>query len=79
MLESQTSSGDTIREIPDVSKLFKTPKMVPPKTPMTAPEPTPADEKREAMTNERDMARRYGGKGRASTVLTGQGASGTLG
>ena len=62
-----------------MSKLFKKPKVLPPQTPMTTPEPTAADERKAQTDTERDLVRKYGGKGRASTVLTGQGASGMLG
>lgn len=55
--------------------------MIPPATPLNTvpPAPTPADEKQAQLGMERDNQRRYGNKGRASTVLTGQGAGSTLG
>jgi len=57
------------------------PRVIQPQTPLTAApaSPTPADERKAAIDTERGMKRRYGDKGRASTVLTGQGASNALG
>lgn len=62
-----------------MSGLFSRPKPIPPATPLSVPEPTPADEKAAAIDTERGLRRKYGDKGRASTVLTGQGSSNTLG
>ncbi len=60
---------------------MKRPKPYVPQTPLSMQpvEPTPADEGAAARDTERKMQRRYGNRGRAATVLTGQGASGALG
>ena len=64
-----------------MSGLFSRPSM-PAVTPITAPDqpkpPTPADEKAASIATERDLLKKYN-SGRASTILTGQGANNTLG
>jgi hypothetical protein len=64
-----------------MGSLFKKPQMIQPQTPLTPvpTSPSVADEKRESVDAERKMIKKYGNQGRASTVLTGQGASNTLG
>lgn len=67
-----------------MSGLFSKPKIVQPKTPLNTAPPveTPQQamtrQKQEGIKAERGMLKRYGGQGRASTVLT-QGKSGKLG
>ena len=65
-----------------MGSLFGSKPQMPAVTPLTAAEqpkaPTAADEKAAGIATERDLLKKYN-SGRASTVLTGQGANNTLG
>jgi hypothetical protein len=59
---------------------MKRPK-IQPATPIATPlpSPTPADEKKSAITTEREQIKKYGNSGRGATVLTGSGSGNKLG